>query len=288
MNWTVQLRDSLWRARQVRHAYWSARRALSMPTTKQNEIIYRIHCRSLARKDDNHFFEFPWGMMEYLDAANLRTQFEQIFLRRQYAFTTTVEDPVIVDCGGNIGLSALWFKLHHPGCRLTVYEADARIAQILRGNLARAGFDNVQVNPQAVWTENKLVQFDARGLDRGAIHPEGALSVPAVDLAEVLPAQVDLLKLDIEGAEFAVLEHLCATGAIARVSRMIVEFHLTEDKARAFPILLQRLQGCGLTLAIGGAGITTGLGHAREPSPFEIIGAGSSLVMVYAWRGGNP
>lgn len=64
MNWTEQLRNSLWRTKPVRQAYWSARRALRVSTTQQNEIIYRIHCRSLARDSQDRFFKFPWGIME--------------------------------------------------------------------------------------------------------------------------------------------------------------------------------------------------------------------------------
>jgi len=38
-------------------------------------------------------------------------------------------------------------------------------------------------------------------------------------------AECDMLKLDIEGAEYEVLEALCASGEIRRTRQLAVEFH---------------------------------------------------------------
>ena len=59
-------------------------------------------------------FQFPWGCFDYANIRHLTSQFEEIFVKRCYAFQTDTLNPVILDCGGNIGLSATWFKLNYP------------------------------------------------------------------------------------------------------------------------------------------------------------------------------
>jgi hypothetical protein len=44
-------------------------------------------------------------------------------------------------------------------------------------------------------------------------------------LARLGVDEVDVLKMDIEGAEYAVLEHALRTGALQRVRQLLVEFH---------------------------------------------------------------
>jgi predicted O-methyltransferase YrrM len=78
-------------------------------------------------------FQFPWGPVEYVSAGDLRGQFTEIFVQRHYAFQTSEPAPVIIDAGGNVGMSALWFKREHPKANLTVYEADPALAAVHRG-----------------------------------------------------------------------------------------------------------------------------------------------------------
>ena len=75
--------------------------------------------------------------------------------------------------------------------------------------------------------------------------------VNCIDLAEFirgLPAPVKLLKMDIEGAEIAVLNHLIDTGIIDRVDLAVVETHerLSEDLSRGTEELRGRLNQMGL------------------------------------------
>ena len=55
------------------------------------------------------------------------------------------------------------------------------------------------------------------------------LEVETTSLAEILSqqarAECDVLKLDIEGAEYAVLEQLCSSGEIRKAGQVLVEFH---------------------------------------------------------------
>ena len=56
-----------------------------------------------------------------------------------------------------------------------------------------------------------------------------SITVPTVDLATLLDragrAECDILKLDVEGAEYSILESLTASGQIRRARQVLVEFH---------------------------------------------------------------
>ena len=59
----------------------------------------------------------------------------------------------------------------------------------------------------------------------GKIDAQGYISVQAVHFAEAIPESVNLLRIDIEGAEFSVFECLIQTGAINRVKNIVAELH---------------------------------------------------------------
>jgi len=274
----------------VRRAYWRARLAAGLPPGNESEVLYRLgKIRRTNAGGGRFFFDFPWGRFEYTSIGTLVSQYRDIFISKQYAFECESPKPVIVDCGGNIGLSAVWFKQNYPSCCLTVYEADPQIAEILKRNLLRAGYTDVNVRQQAVWAAEGTVGFYREGTDKGAISSKSSFLVPAIALAEHLPDRVDLLKLDIEGAEFLVIDHLCQTGAIERVQRLVVEFHVIRERADAFLATLTRLRESGIDVAIGSAVPSFALGRASSVAPFKAICDRNLLIEVYAWRrGGVP
>ncbi len=227
--------------------------------------------------------KMPWGELDCTNLGIARSQFEEIFVRRYYAFRPASATPTIVDCGGNIGLSAIWFKQNYPDCDLTVYEADTALTEILRTNLARAGYSAVRVLQQAVWIENTELTFASTGLDTGKIASDGGAKVTAIDLAAALPARVDLLKMDIEGAEFDVLAHLLDTGAMAKIQNLAVELHPSHATFPKMIALLQRMERAGfLTSFESFVGPYCGL--EATASPFELVGRNRVFVQAYFWR----
>jgi len=270
----------------LRHACWRIRDALGLPPAHDAETRFRLRQRADGRPTpawQAGSFRFGWGHLHYVHAGQLRSQFEEIFVRRQYAFTSDRPDPVIVDCGGNIGLSAIWFKLTYPRCHLTVFEADSDLAQLSLGNLKRAGFEDVQVHHAAVWIAHETVAFRKTGDDSGRVEPNGSATCPAVDLSECLPERVDLLKLDVEGAEFAVLDRLCETGTIRRVRHLICEFHVWRDKTGDLLRTLAKLRANGLELSMTAAPVPW-IGLADEDAPFENVRRNHVLMEVFAWQ----
>ena len=99
----------------------------------------------------------------------------------------------------------------------------------------------VRLERKAAWTEDGEVEIalvrGERAWDTTAMRDKNSrgewsgerLRVPCFDLSRfilALPAHAHLIvKMDVEGAEFPLLEHLLATGADSRIGRVLVEWH---------------------------------------------------------------
>ena len=52
--------------------------------------------------------------VKFCDADLLFGLFNEIFLHHEYHFTAANETPHIIDCGSNIGMSVIYFKMLYP------------------------------------------------------------------------------------------------------------------------------------------------------------------------------
>jgi hypothetical protein len=74
----------------------------------------------------------------------LENMFGELFLSQVYAVHKLPDRPYIIDCGGNIGLSVIWFKQRYPQARITVFEADPTQRAPLGVDLDRSGENSSQ------------------------------------------------------------------------------------------------------------------------------------------------
>jgi len=218
---------------------------------------WRHACRLAERTPRHTRGEIQLGpyTLQYSDLLTLCPQWDDIFVRRSLAFTTSAHAPRILDCGANLGLASLFFKTSYPSARITAFEADPSIAEMLASNLRRNGASDVEVVGAAAWIADGEVTFHADGADSGAIATHAmasqkrALRVPAIRLADRLSGErIDLLKLDIEGAEAAVLAD--CEGALGHVGAMLLEVHEFDPDRRRAPAVLQLLVRCGFAYAV--------------------------------------
>ncbi|HEX5194233.1 MAG TPA: FkbM family methyltransferase [Solirubrobacteraceae bacterium] len=113
----------------------------------------------------------------------------------------------ILDLGGNIGLFGAFALGRFEVETLTSYEPDPANAEILARTIAINDRGDVwRVHPQAVSNADGALRFlAARGPESRLAEPrDDAITVSAVDLF-ALDDRVDLLKVDIEGGEWALL-----------------------------------------------------------------------------------
>lgn len=161
------------------------------------------------------------------DTMSFLFQHQEIFAEEFYYFKTDHEEPVIIDCGSNIGMSILYFKKLYPQARITAFEAEIDIASLLRNNLHTNGVHDVEIIDKAVWINEEGLLLGSESADSSSIYSNSSHKrrVPTVRLRDYLLAEerIDFLKIDIEGSEIEVLDD--CRDALDNVQNLFVEFH---------------------------------------------------------------
>ena len=150
--------------------------------------------------------------------------------------------PLLIDCGLGEDISFPLAFLQAFGGKVVGVEPNPRSLAYCSGRVPR----DMTVLPKAFWSApgRKLEFFLPRAqqeLPKGADGVSGSLDgsheyagdrkieVETTSLAEILSqqarAECDVLKMDIEGAEYAVLEQLCSSGEIRKAGQVLIEFH---------------------------------------------------------------
>jgi len=251
-------------------------------------VLQQLEWRAMhdARRSGGQIAVPPYRF-EYVDAMSTWPQWDDIFIHESLDFDAGVRSPRILDCGANIGLASIYFKRRHPHAKLTAFEADPRLASICRGNLAiNESTQQVDVKEVAVWTAEGTLEFVCEGTDSGAIASleepiQGPVKlVPSLRLRDWLDEPVDLLKLDIEGAELAVLED--CRDRLCNVRAMCVEIHESNAGKRKTGAMFDLLTAAGFVFDV--RGLTPLPWRSSEASsPFKDPSL-NWVATVRAWR----
>jgi len=228
-----------WRSRQDRMRY---RASLT-----EREELARLAALPRYTRADTRLLGPPTTLP---DSASFIWTYRDIFQRELYAFRARSERPYIIDCGANIGLSVLYFKRLYPLAEIVAFEPDPYIFGLLQDNLRSHGHDDVRLEPRALWSSETRLSFHSDGADGGRVTPEEAAgtTVEAVRLRQYLDRPVDLLKLDIEGAETEVLRD--CRDALDKVQHLYLEYHSTVGQAQTLHVVLEILASAGFRVQI--------------------------------------
>ncbi|MBI5806997.1 MAG: FkbM family methyltransferase [Ignavibacteriales bacterium] len=136
--------------------------------------------------------------------------FYQIVLLRQYDIKCQSAQ-VIIDCGANIGLSTIFFKVKYPNAKIISIEPDADNYNKLVHNIMKTHFDDIYPINKAIWyKEGLLSNINPEASKTAKIYREnnnsqGMKFVTSTTLSSIINdfkiKQIDILKIDIEGAE---------------------------------------------------------------------------------------
>ena len=177
----------------------------------------------------------------FLDSESFINQFHDIYRRELLRFSSSIKNPLILDCGSNIGVSVCYFKKIYPDSRIIAFEPDQKIFSTLKHNTQNFNSSNLKLHNSAVWTENTNLRFISNGADGGKIGHNGDQSVDAQKLSNFLSNRVNMLKIDIEGAEKFVLPSIAEY--LKNVEYLFLELHIDKNE----PELLE--QTCQLLRA---------------------------------------
>ncbi|MBW3600229.1 MAG: FkbM family methyltransferase [Planctomycetes bacterium] len=155
-----------------------------------------------------------------------------------------------IDLGANIGLASRYLDALYPGVSLLAVEPCpsnfALLEENLEGLIASGRCRTLQA---AVWSEARGLEADpAKAPERYngfSVRENGAAeggSIRGMTIRQILDVsgfeQVDLLKVDIEGAEV----QLCMgdTDWLARIGAIAIEFHGDSRRESGFDVLMQQ------------------------------------------------
>jgi FkbM family methyltransferase len=148
------------------------------------------------------------------------------------------ENATILDLGSNVGYTVAHLAFLHPSARVVGVELDPRNYELAVQNTARFG-PRVQLIHAAVWTKDGEITYTGDQDDAFRVtadaDPVHARTAPAKRISTILDdcgiERVDYLKMDIEGAEAAIL-----AGPLDwcdRVGSMKIEVHPREPRSPA-------------------------------------------------------
>jgi FkbM family methyltransferase len=171
-------------------------------------------------------------IVEYFDRAPVLLLFIEIFMRQDYAFVALTESPLIVDAGANIGLATLFFKHCYPNARILAFEPEPETFAMLERNVTSNRLTDVSLFQVALGKEDGSVRLHGHPGALGTTTMENVFPDPQTDtvvdvarLSSFIDEPVDMLKLDVEGAELAVLDDLVAASKLHLIREMVVECH---------------------------------------------------------------
>lgn len=135
----------------------------------------------------------------------------QIFLKKEYDIRELNDASYVIDCGANIGLSAVFFANKYPNAKIIAIEPDEQNFSFLKKNTSP--YPNVTCLQRAIWSSSENLQVIDPGNGgwslQTRVSEEGSLKGITIDeiMDEYDFPRIDLLKIDIEGAEKELFAH---------------------------------------------------------------------------------
>ena len=209
----------------------------------------RLYYRTLGLKGMGHLlhtYAFPSSAMRQIHHPGLKHSFylrigsadvltyQQVFVDEEYAFEPARTPKSIIDAGANIGLATLYFASRFPSASIISVEPEEHNYRLLEKNVS--AYPQIKPVQAAVWSDNKEISVVDPGLGEWGyqtaagetlLAPSSRHAVQGLTIDRLMADHgiefVDILKIDIEGAEKEVFENPSLW--IDRVGILIIELH---------------------------------------------------------------
>ncbi len=178
--------------------------------------------------------------------------FRQVFVDREYdhKMLAGIHPKLIIDAGAHIGSTSIFFAAKFPEARIIAIEPAATNFELLKLNTKF--YENIIPINAALWCEDTQVGLSNPDKTSWAFRVDPgngtgsikAITVPTL-LKEFRMPKVDILKMDVEGAEKEIFENN-ASEWLSRVGLLCIELHdeirpgaarALYSKAVAFPFV---------------------------------------------------
>ncbi len=161
-----------------------------------------------------------------------------VFVEEEYWLPSDEPVRTIVDLGSHVGISVLWFRAQYPDAEIVAVEPhpetfrrlQANVGHLPRVHLVQAAVGSTD-GPRALFASDE--SWAASLLPQPALVHAEQVTCRRLDgvLMELDLESIDVLKVDIEGAEHEVLSSFAGLG---RVRTLVCEYHRELNGMDAF------------------------------------------------------
>ncbi|MCK9606076.1 MAG: FkbM family methyltransferase [Methylomonas sp.] len=192
-------------------------------------LAYRIeNISNTAAKSDKISKYYLPNYRKYIylrDSVADHATFWQCLVKNQYDFkqfpqsnqlnseynrlVNSGQTPLIIDCGGNIGLASFWYAHCFPNAKIVVIEPDQANLEVLRQNLSCFG-DRIVILKGGIWNEKGFLKISNPNSGSAAFRLElidgkSDNSIRCYTIREVCDVANNdkpfIVKIDIEGSQ---------------------------------------------------------------------------------------
>jgi FkbM family methyltransferase len=157
---------------------------------------------------------------------------DSVLLHGEYDFVEPLlkdlSHPIVIDLGANIGTFAFFTYSLCPSAIVHSVEASATVYQVLQHNRQMNPNQSWQTYQAAIWSHSGEIRFQVnkQASTQGMVSKNGEEVVSTMTLMQLLgniQGRIDLLKMDIEGAEEEVL---CSSESLlTQVEQIVMQIH---------------------------------------------------------------
>jgi len=168
--------------------------------------------------------------------------FKQIIINQEYRDvilllkSKKINPSAMIDAGANIGLATIYFKAHYPDLKVLAVEPSYETFKRMMSIFSENDLHEVKEFQGAIWSENTELNLDNSFRDgqdwaiRTVNKTSNRDTVEAIDILKAIDmlevSQIDILKVDIEGAEnevFSTSESV--KGWLPKIKCLVIEIH---------------------------------------------------------------
>lgn len=198
-----------------------------------------------SKKQNDALFQIK--LKQYKSTIKLRqgtsdvNTFYKIFYFKEYDIPLGFEPKVIIDCGANIGLASIFFSNKYPNADIYSIEPEKSNFGLLKSNCK--AYPNITCLNFGLWnkTTNLKIEdgFGHWGFRTTETEVAAETTISALSIDNIIDKygieKIDLLKIDIEGAEREVFEKNFESW-LPKVKMIVIELHdnIKEDCSKSF------------------------------------------------------
>lgn len=157
--------------------------------------------------------------------------FRQVFMNIRYDMNLGFKPTTILDGGANVGYASVFFANKYPNAEIVAIEPDtSNFAQVKKNT---ANYESIKALKTAIWGKSTYLRIinpesEHWAFEVAECQPNDGGSFKAISIDQIISDQgwnsIDILKLDIEGAEMSVFQEGYEQW-LPKVKLLIIELH---------------------------------------------------------------